>query len=269
MTRTILLASAASFVLATGALAADLPSRVEAPAPAFIPQPVFSWTGFYAGVNAGVGFNAGDDRRSTVVVAPNAFVPAGTVIRYGDNKDDASFTGGGFLGYNFQFANNFVLGAEADIQFVGLGNDRSTAPISVSPATAGFEPLRRGISGVDWFGTARLRAGYAFDRTLVYATGGLAYGGGDSVRYETATGNRVLFEDRDVAFGWTLGAGVDYAWTDNLVVGLEGLYVNLDRDQSANGVAGFVGANAIPASSETVDDRIEFGVVRARLSYKF
>ncbi|WP_029032723.1 outer membrane protein [Salinarimonas rosea] len=270
MTRTILLASAASFVLAGGALAADLPSRVEAPAPVFVAQPVFSWTGFYAGVNAGVGFNAGDDRDSVVVVAPNATaVPAGTTIRYGDNSEDASFTGGGFIGYNHQFVNNFVLGAEADIQFVGLGDDDTAAPISVTPATAGFEPLRRGISGVDWFGTVRLRAGYAFDRTLVYATGGLAYGGGDAARFETAAGNRVLFEDDEVGFGWTLGAGLDYAVTNSLIVGLEGLYVNLDRDLDVNGTAGFIGGAVVPAASESNDDNVEFGVVRARLSYKF
>ncbi|GGK29257.1 outer membrane protein [Salinarimonas ramus] len=268
MIRTILLASAASLALTGGAFAADLPARVQAPAPVFVP-PAFTWTGFYAGVNAGVGFNAGDDRDDTVVVGPNGFIPTGTVIRYGDNSEDAAFTGGGFIGYNYQFANNFVLGAEADLQFVGLDDDDMRGPLSVTPAAPGFAPLRRGISGVDWFGTARIRAGYAFDRALIYATGGLAYGGGDAARFETATGDRVLFEDDDVGFGWTLGAGVDYAFTNNLIVGIEGLYVNLDRDTDTNGLAGFVGANPIPAASESNDDNVEFGVVRARLSYKF
>lgn len=266
----LLLAGVALVALGSGAYAADLPTRVEAPAP-FIAPPVFTWTGFYAGVNAGVGFNAGDDRDSTVVVGPNAVgVAPGTVVYYGDNAEDAAFTGGGFIGYNYQFVNNLVLGAEADIQFVGLGDDDPVGPVSVTPPNANFLPLRRGITGVDWFGTARLRAGYAFDRTLVYATGGLAYGGGDAARFETNTGDRVVFEDDDVGFGWTVGAGVEYAWTNNLIVGIEGLYVSLDRDVDANGIAGFTTVGAtVPAASESSDDNVEFGVVRARLSYKF
>ncbi|WP_349368866.1 outer membrane beta-barrel protein [Salinarimonas sp.] len=283
MTKRLLLASAAVFAFSGGAFAADLPTRVEAPAP-FIAPPVFTWTGFYAGVNAGVGFNAGDDRDSTVTVLPSGFsaVPGGAPvgftrgsILYGDNSEDAAFTGGAQIGYNYQFVNNFVLGAEADIQFLGFDDD-TTAAITTTGFPAGFTPARRGTEGIDWFGTVRLRAGYAFDRTLVYATGGLAYGEGDATRYESVTTGRVFFDDSDVSFGWTLGAGVEYAWTNNLIIGLEGLYVSLDRDTNITNFAGTYdpppagGVNyAISAADDTQDDNIEFGVVRARLSYKF
>ena len=268
MTRTILLASAASLALGGGALAADLPARVQAPAPAFVP-PVFTWTGFYAGVNAGVGFNAGDDRDSVLVL------PGGATLRYGDNYDDAAFTGGGQIGFNYQLRNNVVLGAEADLQFLGLDDDDMVSPtiVGTPPGGAAFDPARRGVTGIDWFGTLRLRAGYAFDRTLVYATGGLAYGEGEATEIEAVRGTGGFVDDEDVSFGWTLGGGVEYAWTDNLIVGIEGLYVSIDRDYDSNRFAGVDASTTPPtavfAVNEDGDDDIEFGVVRARLNYKF
>lgn len=282
MQKRLLLASVAVIALGGGAFAADLPTRVEAPAP-FIAPPVFTWTGFYVGVNAGVGFNAGDDRDSTLTVLPGGFTtppgaPAGFTqgtIVYGDNSEDAVFTGGGQIGYNFQFVNNFVLGAEADLQFLGFDDDMSAAVSTTGFPAVGFTPARRGTEGIDWFGTVRLRAGYALDRTLIYATGGLAYGSGDATRYESTNTNRVFLDDSDVSFGWTLGAGVEYAWTDNLIVGLEGLYVSLDRDTDLTNFAGTYQPGGVgpifpvAAAGDSSDDDIEFGVVRARLNYKF
>lgn len=282
MQKSLLLAGVAVIALGGGVFAADLPTRVEAPAP-FVAPPVFTWTGFYVGVNAGGGFNAGDDRDSTVVVLPGGFTTppgapvgftSGTIV-YGDNSDDAVFTGGAQIGYNYQFVNNFVLGAEADLQFLGFDDDMSAA-ITTAGFPATFTPARRGTQGLDWFGTVRLRAGYAFDRTLVYATGGLAYGEGDATRFEATNGIGGFFDDGDVAFGWTVGGGVEYAWTDNLILGLEGLYVSLDRDTAVTNFAGTyqpggVGTAVFPvaAATDSQDDNIEFGVVRARLNYKF
>lgn len=268
----LLLAAPALLVLGGGAMAADLPQRMTAPAAApFVAPPTFTWTGFYAGVNAGVGFNAGDDRDNTLLL------PNGSALIYGTNRDDASFTGGGQIGFNYQLQNNVVLGVEADLQFLGLKNDDFVAPtfVGVPPGGAAFVPARRGVTGVDWFGTVRLRAGYAFDRTLVYATGGLAYGEGEATRVEAVGGIGGFLDDSDIAFGWTLGAGVEYAVTNNLVVGLEGLYVSLDRDAGSNRFAGLdtsipaPGDQRVFAVGESGDDNIEFGVVRARLNYKF
>src|SRR5689334_22277293 len=101
----ILLSSVALLSLTAGAMAADLPSR-RAPAPIVAAVPVFTWTGFYVGVNAGVGFNNGND---------NDIVFGGTTI-FGDSNDDASFVGGGQVGYNYQFG-SFVVGVEGDLQW--------------------------------------------------------------------------------------------------------------------------------------------------------
>src|SRR3954466_9244631 len=80
----ILLSSVALFGLTSGALSADLPRRVVAPAP-YIPVPVFTWTGFYVGVNAGYGFS---DRNHDDVCGSGSFG-----FRCGD-----CFGGGGLSG---------------------------------------------------------------------------------------------------------------------------------------------------------------------------
>ena len=149
----ILLATVAVFGFAGAAAAADLPSRY-APPPVVAAVPLFTWTGFYVGVNAGYGWNTNDS---------NTFIdPVLGVVSGGGS--DGGFVGGGQIGYNYQF-NQFVIGLETDIQYA----DSATAA-----------DFGQGFAGDNnngnWFGTVRARAGFAFDRALVYATGGLAYG---------------------------------------------------------------------------------------------
>ncbi len=95
-------------------------------------------------------------------------------------------------------------------------------------------------------GTVRARAGWAFDRALIYATGGLAYG-------EVQNG---FNSSDDVSVGWTIGGGVEYAFTGDLSAKVEGLYVNLDQDD-----------DDLPVVAGK--DETEFGVIRAGLNYKF
>lgn len=121
-----------------------------------------------------------------------------------DGFDAGSFDGGrfgGFVGYNWQFSNGFVAGLEGDVNYdwnedsIGGGFDGET----------GFS------------GSVRGRVGYAMDRTLIYAAGGW-----------TATNVEVTgpagFDESDTLHGWTLGAGVDHAFTDNVFGRLEYRY---------------------------------------------
>ena len=150
----LLAGTAALAIAASAAQAADLPSRY-APPPMVAAVPLFTWTGFYVGVNAGYGWNTNDS---------NTFIdPVFGVVSGGGS--DGGFVGGGQIGYNYQFS-QFVIGLETDIQYADIGNGRGT--------------FGQGFAGNNnngnWFGTVRARAGFAFDRALVYATGGLAYG---------------------------------------------------------------------------------------------
>src|SRR5258705_10996900 len=163
----IAMAATAVAILMTGdASAADMaPRYTKAPAP--IPSPVYDWSGFYVGLNAGGAWN-----RTDVSATPNAafagdfsgttaFIAANHPSRL--NKD--GFTGGGQAGYNWQ-RGQFLLGVEADINFVdskrsfafGAGN---VVPLSVTGSVA-----------TDWLATFRGRVGLAANNVLLYATGG-------------------------------------------------------------------------------------------------
>ncbi|GJD48791.1 hypothetical protein OPKNFCMD_1517 [Methylobacterium crusticola] len=230
--------------LAGPARAADLPRR--AAPPAFTPVPVFTWTGFYAGLNAGYGFGGGAGRFTDATY--------GTVTTGGR---DGAFVGGGQVGYNYQLTpgSGLVVGVEADIQGTTFGRGRgglvgTTAFYDVGPS-------------LDWFGTVRGRLGYAFDRFLVYGTGGFAYGGGSRPPYAASFTGTLPDTFRT---GWTAGGGVEYAITDSLSARVEALYVNLDR---SGGTTGLVYDTATAAYYGLGRSRTDFGVVRAGLNYRF
>jgi outer membrane immunogenic protein len=233
----ILLSSVALLGLTAVASAADLPSR-RAPAPMVAAVPVFTWTGFYVGVNAGYGWNSGD---SQYVDPAFGYTSSG--------NDDGGFIGGAQIGYNYQIG-QFVVGVETDIQYANTGN-------SNSGYYAGYYGGNDDSDG--YFGTVRARAGFAFDRALIYATGGLAYGDLGNNNYYGLTNTSFGYgydNGDDVNVGWTVGGGVEYAFTNNLTAKLEGLYVNLDTKNS--------GGLYYTGNGDT-----EFGVVRAGLNYKF
>jgi outer membrane immunogenic protein len=266
----LLLAGVALTGLVAGAgavSAADLPARTAPVAPIAAPiVPIFTWTGFYVGVNAGYGWQNNED--NSFFVPPGTFVtaPAASgVVSFADDNGDG-FVGGAQVGYNYQIG-TFVVGLEADLQWADLGGSSGTAFVP-----AGFPPTfvpAGAAGGVDWFGTVRARLGFAFDRALVYGTGGFAYGGAD-----TDDDFGLVNSDDDVRTGWALGGGVEYAFTNNLTVGLEGLWVNLDGDNN-NGT--FIGTEQIggvttPVFATGVDrgeDENDFFVARAKLNFKF
>ncbi|MBS7695646.1 MAG: porin family protein [Chelatococcus sp.] len=252
---TFLAAVAASAViasagLATGALAADLPSRTVAPVAPVAPiVPIFTWTGFYVGVNAGYGWNTNNNDNNVV------YVPGTGYIGTGSSGSDGGFVGGGQIGYNYQFG-QFVAGVEADIQYADMTSNNNNGAFYAGTGYIGSQS-----NGVDWFGTVRARLGFAFDRALIYGTGGFAYGGGNSNGYYY---NGLYYKNGDdTRTGWTLGAGVEYAFTDNITARIEGLYVNLGK--SGNN-AYVYDANYFNGSKRK---DTEFGVVRAGLNYKF
>jgi len=232
MRSTSLAAAAVALAALSGtALAADLPQRYSAPAPA-VYAPVFTWTGFYVGLNAGYGWQNSSD-----ISFYNTALGTTAVL---SNSNDGGFVGGAQAGYNWQMG-QFVFGAEADIQYADLGGNGNWAPYYYG-----------GSSNGNYFGTVRARLGFAVDRALFYVTGGLAYGDvGHSI-----------FGGSGTKAGWTVGAGVEYAFTPNWTARIEGLYVNIDR---GNGSGYLVGTPYYVTSSKSND----FGVIRAAINYKF
>jgi outer membrane immunogenic protein len=235
--KNIALISIALIGFSSGAVAADLPSR-RAPAPMIAAVPAFSWTGFYVGANAGYGWNT-DSSVSIPGLGPV-------------DLDGDGFVGGAQVGYNYQIG-SFVVGLEADIQRAGFDNVREVA--FPDPLTGTVVRIN---DNLDWFGTVRARAGVAFDRVLVYATAGLSYSGGEDDTFGT------LAADDDLSIGWVLGAGVEYAVTNNLTAGIEGLWVNTGREISAITIV----EPGIPHVVRSDNDH-DFFVARAKLSFRF
>ena len=278
----------AGIALAGSAFAADLPRRA-APPPVFVPVPVFTWTGFYAGINAGYGFGTGsDNNRATTVLATSPVFAPGAVgaVAFNNRDSNEGFVGGGQIGYNYQFTpgSGVVIGVEADAQYVDFGSQRNNAVLIGAANVNNLTFVNpNGLSGLDYFGTVRGRLGYAFDRTLVYGTGGFAYGGGGGNDFGLPNSSR-----NDFRTGWTAGGGIEYALpTDSFLnffkssavtLKVEGLYVNLDRDNANNGVFAYSAATGstfnvntagVVATGYNNRRSDEFVVVRAGLNYKF
>ena len=178
------------------ALAADLPARGGAlsPVPAFVQNAPFTWTGFYAGLNAGYGWG-GFNRAANVIM-----------------NDTTGGVLGGQLGYNYQFG-SLVVGVEGDANWSWMSGSRSPA---AGVATRG---------SLDWFGTLRGRVGFAADRALIYATGGYA---GGQVKAGIAN-IAPPFSETTSSWrnGFALGGGIEYAFTNHITAKAEYIYMNL------------------------------------------
>ena len=214
--RSLLTAALLSTCVVGGAMAADLPMRSPPPAP-FYPAPVFTWTGFYAGVNAGYVFDSSTRFRTTDLVVPGVAETLGRV-------NDDGFTGGGQIGYNYQFGagNGFVVGVEADAAYTDLDRTQGIdyTGFARAPGAGGTALGTLGVNyrgELDYLGTVRGRVGYAFNQFLIYGTGGFAYGSvNNSVNAFTPAG--VLFAsggNSSIATGYAYGGGIEYALPTN------------------------------------------------------
>jgi outer membrane immunogenic protein len=241
--------------LATGALvlgivqsasAADLPVR----GPAMVTSaPIWSWTGFYIGINGGFGGNKTEYPFSLGGLASGT----GSVTSSGG-------LAGGQIGYNWEWTPGWVFGIETDIQWSNIESEVAATAVTL----VGAASLNAGTE-LDWFGTVRGRLGYSpWARTLLYGTGGWAYG-------KTTTRLNVsipgIFSDNsshDVdRSGWTAGAGFEYAFLPNVTFKTEYLYVDLGTE---NVFTGNVFGGAVPF---TIDDKTTFHLVRAGVNWKF
>jgi outer membrane immunogenic protein len=240
----ILIAGALALATAAPAFAADLPPAAPPPprAPvAYVPAPVFSWTGFYVGLNAGGAF--GNSSWTT---------PAGSVSSF----STLGALAGAQIGGNYQIG-QFVIGAEADADWQNLRG--ATGSGLCAPAIIGGCAVAS-----NWIATVRGRAGFAADRVLLYITGGGAF-----TNVKPSTG-ALPFGGGSEA-GWTAGGGVEYAFTDNWTAKFEYLYA---RFQSAACNAGSCSAgNAALAGGfpGVAPATVSFNenIVRAGVNYKF
>jgi outer membrane immunogenic protein len=216
------------------ASAADI-ARPVYKAPVIVPA--YNWTGFYIGGN--VGYGTGDI---------NA-----TAFGYGWSTGIDGWFAGGQLGYNWQGAGSpWVFGIELDSQWSNIEANATAVSGNI---------VGNAFSTLDYFGTARLRLGYAWDRVMVYGTGGLAWGNNEIGFGATANnGFAVGTNQSNTHVGWTVGGGVEWALVDNWTAKVEYLYVKLDNETYfANTVGSGLGFDA----------DLDVHTIKVGLNYRF
>jgi outer membrane immunogenic protein len=235
------------------AMAAD----VAAPAYKAAPVAAFNWSGLYFGATAGGG------------MAP---LPVTDKDGFDFNSDGASLKSGGavgglHVGYNWQFTPSFLVGLEGDFNWSSFKvSDTTCSGHCFDPR---FDPLVAS-SRLDDFSTFRARFGLTSDRTLIYVTAGPALGHINSSLAEfncpACVNPGTVFaiaSDSSFHIGIAVGAGVEYALTENWI--LRGEYLHLDFSSKDDAV--FKDSTGIPinnggfrASSAATADIARLGV---------
>jgi outer membrane immunogenic protein len=239
--------------------AADLP--VKAAPRVVVP---FSWTGCYVGGNAGIAWGRSElTHTPTGAWVGDADAP---ILSAGGSSDidTTGFTAGGQIGCNWQGpTSRWVIGFEVDAAYLDLDEETTNSVNFVAPGSVGNF---RQETNIDWLVTARLRAGYAFaERWLAYVTGGFAFGHAEISQsiFFTATGTTASGSDSATKAGWVVGAGLEYAWTNNWILRGEYLYVDLGTVSATLTNPGF------PTFTHTISSDNTIHIARLALSYKF
>jgi len=229
------------------ACAADAVSPPDSPP--IVITPAFNWGGSYTGFQAGYAF--GTSKHKTLPTAD----PQRDALEElsGSNLRSKGFLGGVYSGYNFEASNGLVLGIEADAAY------------------AGWRAKHRELNGEDaivvgkkivWTGAVRARAGYALDRFMPFISGGLAVAQiQDSVfldqpGFTSGLAPSIYQKRRRFRSGYTLGAGVDYAFNDNTIMRLEYRFTDLGKQSFAS-------------DNASISNRLQSNEIRMGIAYKF
>jgi outer membrane immunogenic protein len=212
--RKVLLSTAAMLFVAAPSFAADMPyPDMKAPAPMAPAPVVYDWTGLHFGGHVGYGWSS---NKWTRIQNAQGGGNVGQVV--GTHSADG-FLGGLQLGYSFQW-DQFVLGIEGDVSWTGMDGK------STWLGGPGGVVYRDGQTDYDWMATLAVRAGVAFDRTLVYLKGGGAWADVDYAHVGGGVNNPRLLTGSKTRSGWLVGAGIEHAFLDDWSVKLEYNYMD-------------------------------------------
>jgi outer membrane immunogenic protein len=230
-------------------------------APAFAADE-YHWTGFHVGLNLGY-----SDARFGVPFTGSLTTPGNTYSASGKvTLDKSGFVGGGQFGYDYLFANGWLVGFETDAQATTA--DATVRVVGPMNATATYDLTVQG--NLAFLNTARARVGYVLPcNLLVYGTGGLAYGGvGTTFDLRAHSGSddiQTYLDKFTVKVGWTLGAGVEYPLSDRISLRGEYLYADL----GANTL--YAGAFSVPSpavsGTGSFEQKTETHLIRIAINY--
>ena len=207
----LLFGAAACLVFAAPAFAADLRPRTYTKAPVYTaPEVVYNWTGFYIGGHVGGAFPGGSSFEGS----------------------DARFLGGVQGGFDYQFAGNWVVGAEAQYSWLG-GNSGGGVVFPGGTLVTG---------NTNQLGSATARLGYAFGPTLLYAKGGYAWRGNNDIGVSAGGLPAAFTTSGNHRDGYTVGAGLEYMFAPNWSVKGEYQFYNFGNTTFTAGPAPIIGA---------------------------
>jgi outer membrane immunogenic protein len=188
------------------------------------PAQIFNWSGFYVGAQAGYGWGKSEH--------------FDLAFSYGDLSIDG-LTFGATAGFNWQVGASWLLGIETDFNWSNIKGDENDLPFCSC------------ITDVDWFSTARVRAGWINGQSLLYVTGGFAYA-------KIFAFSNLPDQGTVRRSGWTAGAGWEYAFAPNWSAKVEYLYADFGKFTYDN-------SPAVDNYSATTD----LHLVRFGVNYRF
>ena len=212
----------------------------------FAASPAYNWTGFYIGAHGFYGAGSDDDWDDY------DSGDSGTSWRYvgsyyrGDHDIDG-WMGGAFVGYNYQFPFNLVVGIETDIN-AGKISGSGRAP---------DDPTVTVNTDMSWVGSTRFRLGYAIYRFLPYIAAGVTYGEADI--FEKVGG--IKYGEKNTYIGWSPAIGVEFVIIKNLIARAEFAYYSFGEERSK--------VDPLAPGTGEVDTKIRFGTFKLGLSWKF
>ena len=240
--RKLLIAGAASAALAVPAMAADLPPGPVYKAPVVIPA--YDWTGFYVGIFGS--FTWTHDNSTTTNIATGAILPA-------TSGSSSALHGGGQIGVDYMLPSRVVIGALADLS---TGEYTSTTTVDANGTFTNSGQIYES-------GTFRARLGYAFDRILLYSTGGWSWAYGEATRDQVLgfTGNApagTVETEKTNHDGWTVGGGLAFAFSENWSTFVEYRYTRP-----------IPFTELYPLAERSINTTSNTNVVEVGLNYKF
>ncbi|CDO46479.1 hemin-binding protein E [Bartonella henselae] len=246
----------------------------EQPVPV-VAVPAFSWAGFYLGGQVG-NFSSktalsylGDEKTGKWTPVKKEFVPK-----------LSGFVGGIYAGSNFDINNGFIIGIDTDVMWSGKKNTKIITWPEVPPEVSSEKKVERVSIGTSqdtsaevtngalshtlkqkWFGATRVKVGFVVDRMMPYIAGGVAYTQLQNIFEKEADKTKkaidisdVIHDEKKTMVGYTLGGGIDFAMTDNVIVRAEYRYSDYGKKKFAD---------------EKIEMRYKTNDFRVGVAYKF
>ncbi|KEC55416.1 outer membrane protein [Bartonella koehlerae] len=246
----------------------------EQPVPV-VAVPAFSWAGFYLGGQIG-SFSSktalsylGDEKTGKWTPVKKEFVPK-----------LSGFIGGIYAGSNFDINNGFIIGIDTDVMWSGKKNTKTITSPKVTPEVTPEKKVEKVSEGTSqetsagvtnqtvshtlkqkWFGATRVKVGFTVDRIMPYVAGGIAYTQLQNIFEKEADITKqdidisdFLHNEKKTMIGYTLGGGVDFAMTDNVIVRAEYRYSDYGKKKFAD---------------EKIEMRYKTNDFRVGVAYKF